>query len=102
MIGDAEVYQTISIRIMVLICPKTKPPLVALRQASTVDTGIGAMPVDPTIHIPGLERQVVLTTNGPGLQMIQKLSGILARLHLMTLALIATRIIVIASRLNQG
>ncbi|KAI7207055.1 hypothetical protein KC352_g17880 [Hortaea werneckii] len=87
---------------MVLICLKTKPHLAALRQASTVDTGIGAMLVDPTIHIPGQERQVVPTTNGPGLQMIQKLSGILVHLHLMTLALIAIRIIAIASRLNQG
>ncbi|KAI7051531.1 hypothetical protein KC362_g106 [Hortaea werneckii] len=99
--GDAEVYQTTNIRIMVLICPKTKPQLAALLQASTAGIDIGAMPVDLTIHIPGLERQVALTTSGPGLQMIQKLSDTLARLRLMTLELIAIRIIATASQLNQ-
>lgn len=86
---------------MVLICPKTKRPLAALVQASTVDIGIGAMPVDLIIRIPDRERQVVLTMNGPGLQMIQKLPDTLAHLRLMTLALIAIRIIAIASQLNR-
>ncbi|GAB1738488.1 hypothetical protein NU219Hw_g3294t1 [Hortaea werneckii] len=99
--GGAEVCQTISILIMVLICPKTKRLPAALVQASTVDIGIGAMPVDLTIHIPDRERQVVLTMSGPGLQMIQKLPDTLAYLHLMNLALIAIRIIAIASQLNR-
>ncbi|KAI6912231.1 hypothetical protein KC318_g3257 [Hortaea werneckii] len=99
--GGAEVYQTISILIMVLICPKTKRPLAALVQASTVHTGIGAMPADLIIHIPDRERQVVLTMNGPGLQMTQKHLDTLAQLRLMTLALIAIRIIAIVSQLNR-
>ena len=93
--------QTISILTMVLICPKTKRPLAALVQASIADTGIGAMPADLIIHIPDRERQVVLTMNGPGLQIIQKLPDTLAHLRLMTLALIAIRIIAIASQLNR-
>ncbi|KAI7176055.1 hypothetical protein KC324_g9939 [Hortaea werneckii] len=99
--GGAEVYQTISILIMVLTCPKTKRPLAALVQASTVHTGIGAMPADLIIHIPNRERQVVLTMNGSGLQMTQKHPDTLAQLRLMTLALIAIRIIAIASQLNR-
>lgn len=93
--------QTISILTMVLICPKTKRPLAALVRASIADTGKGAMPAALIIHIPDRERQVVLTMNGPGLQMIQKLPDTLAHLRLMTLALIATRIIAIASQLNR-
>ncbi|KAI7516985.1 hypothetical protein KC316_g20897, partial [Hortaea werneckii] len=86
---------------MVLTCPKTKRPLAALVQASTVHTGIGAMPADLIIHIPNRERQVVLTMNGSGLQMTQKHPDTLAQLRLMTLALIAIRIIAIASQLNR-
>ncbi|KAI7228951.1 hypothetical protein KC330_g7661, partial [Hortaea werneckii] len=99
--GGAEACQTISILIMVPICPKTKRPLAVLVQASTVDIGIGVMPADLIIHIPDQERQVVLTMNGPGPQTIQKLSDTLAHLRHMTLALIAIRIIAIASQLNR-